>query len=93
MNKCSLLKRLTVLDFLAVDLHLFLDTHPEDKEAIARYNSVIKEADALRQAYEKNYGPLYSFRSKSNDDMFTWIDCPWPWQYDFNFTISKEDED
>lgn len=89
MAQNPLLKRLTILDFLAVDLQLFLDTHPDDSEAINKYNSVIKEADMLRNQYEKTYGPLYSFRSKSRDE-FTWIDSPWPWQREFNFKLSEE---
>ena len=34
MDRDSILKRLTVLDFLAVDLQLYLDSHPDCKEGI-----------------------------------------------------------
>lgn len=87
MNRDELLKRLTTLDFLAVDLQLFLNTHPDDKEAIAKYNSVIKEADSIRAILEKTDGPIYSFRSFSNDNKFNWVNEPWPWNKDFNFDI------
>ncbi len=33
MNKEQIIKRLAVLDFIAVDLQLYLDTHPEDMAA------------------------------------------------------------
>lgn len=92
MTEMDLLKRLTALDFMAVDLQLYLDTHPNDKEAIDKYNDTIKEADMLRSVYEKNYGPLFSFRSYNHSKEFGWIDNPWPWQRDANFDISKEDE-
>lgn len=68
-----LLNRLTVLDFMAVDLHLFLNTHPKDTDAIEKYNSIIKEADSIRCQYENLYGPLCSFRSLSKSQ-FRWID-------------------
>ncbi|MGN1319288.1 MAG: spore coat protein CotJB [Lachnospirales bacterium] len=87
MNRNELLKRLTILDFLSVDLQLYLDTHPDDKDAIEKYNSVIKEADTIRAMLEKMNGPIYSFRSYSNDDEFSWVDNPWPWEMDFNFDI------
>lgn len=87
MNRDDLLKRLTILDFLAVDLQLYLNTHPDDIEAIDKYNSVIKEADTIRAMLEKVDGPIYSFRSYSNSDEFTWIDNPWPWEKEFNFDI------
>ena len=63
MDRENLLKRLTMLDFMAVDMQLFLDTHPDDTNAIAKYNSIIREADNLRAQYEKSVGPLFSFRS------------------------------
>ena len=65
MNRDCMLKRLTVLDFLAVDLQLYLDSHPDDENAITKYNSVVDEADGLREQYENLYGPLFSFRSYS----------------------------
>ena len=70
MDRENLLKRLTMLDFMAVDMQLFLDTHPDDTNAIAKYNSIIREADNLRAQYEKSVGPLFSFRSYSPTENF-----------------------
>lgn len=89
MDRDSLLNRLTILDFMAVDLHLYLDTHEDDEEAIEKYNGILIEADAVRTVYEENYGPLCSYRSMSKTP-FTWIDDPWPWNRDFNYDVSKE---
>ncbi len=86
----SLLEELTILDFMAVDLGLYLDTHPEDTEAIKQYNVVVSNADKIRTQYEKQHGPLCSFRSGSNSSMFTWIDCPWPWEESANFSVRGE---
>ena len=58
MNREMLLSQLTALDFMAVDLGLYLNTHPEDSAAIAEYNKIIKAADMLRAKYEENFGPL-----------------------------------
>lgn len=90
MNRDSLLRELTALDFKAVDLQLYLDTHPTDMEALEMYNDTVEKADALRLEYEKCYGPLYSFRSLGGDK-YRWLDNPWPWENKFNFKISEED--
>ena len=90
MEKDALLKQITVLDFMAVDLHLFLNTHPDDVEALNMYNDVIANADKARQCYEQQYGPLTAYRSKGWEG-WTWKDCPWPWQSKFNFELRGEE--
>lgn len=88
MNRDELLKCLTELDFMAVDLGLYLNTHPHDEEATRKYNEAIEEAEKLRMTYETNFGPLCSFRSPARMK-WTWINKPWPWQEKFNFEIRR----
>lgn len=90
MNHEEILRRLTALDFVAVDLALFLDTHPDDREALDTYNDILTQADALRKQYEQLCGPLCSYRSMSAYP-WQWIDDPWPWQYTFNFNLPREE--
>lgn len=89
MSREQLLLKLTALDFMAVDLHLYLDTHPNDKEALAKYNSVIEEAEPLRQEYQTRYGPLYSYRSPSKFP-WQWVKGEWPSLKEFNFELVGE---
>jgi len=90
-DRDDLLKKLTELDFMAVDLQLFLNTHTTDTEAIALYNKVIKAADIIRAKYEKEYGPLCSFRSVSRcDNAWQWVENPWPWESESNFDVKSE---
>ena len=90
MNREMLLSQLTALDFMAVDLGLYLNTHPEDSAAIAEYNKIIKAADMLRAKYQQNLGPLCSFRSYARDkNNWQWINCPGPWAKDFNFMLEE----
>lgn len=91
MDRDKILNELTALDFMAVDLALYLDTHPMHREAIMLYNQIIETADVVREKYEAQFGPLCSFRSMDrNADMWTWIADPWPWDSSFNFQISGE---
>ena len=87
----TILKHLTALDFMAVDLHLYLDTHPYDREALNKYNWVNMQAGNMRSTYERLYGPLTSYRSLSAYP-WQWINNPWPWSYEFNFDLAGEEE-
>ena len=92
MNREELLKKLMELDFIAVDLALFLNTHPDHSEAIQTYNQVITAADAVRMKYEEAFGPLCSFRSYAMDENnWQWKDNPWPWQADANFSLAGKE--
>ncbi|MGN0136472.1 spore coat protein CotJB [Anaerotignum sp.] len=92
MDRNELLKTLTELDFIAVDLGLFLNTHPDNAEAIMAYNQVITAADTVRMKYEEAFGPLCSFRSyASNTQDWQWKDNPWPWQTDANFSLAGKE--
>ena len=86
MDKDVLLKQITILDFMALDLHLFLNTHPTNADALKMYNDVIANAEKSRCLYEENYGPLTAYRSEGAPG-WPWQDCPWPWQEQFNFTL------
>ena len=91
MSRDTLLKQLSAVDFFAVDLQLFLNTHPNDREALNKYNAVVGESAKLRQQYESTYGPVWSYRSSSQFP-WQWINDPWPWQYDFNFKLAGDDD-
>ena len=82
--KETLLLKLSGVEFAAIDMQLYLDTHPNDKKAIAMYNEFVSEAKMLRDEYEKNYGPLMSYISQSKENYFFWESEPWPWEKEFN---------
>ena len=97
INKTNkdLLKQLTVLDFMATDLHLYLNTHPEDALALKMFNDVTTKSAQVRKEYENHFGPLVSYRSSDIKDGQTpakwrWEDCPWPWERDFNFKLDDK---
>ncbi|MHC1684498.1 MAG: spore coat protein CotJB [Clostridiaceae bacterium] len=84
-NKEELLKQITALDFIMIDLHLYLNTHPTDRIALEKHNSVVMEANMLKSDYEKNYGPL-TYGSCSYYP-WQWINEPWPWEAEANFKL------
>ena len=88
MSRDELLRKITALDFFIIDIHLYLNTHPEDSEAIEMYNNRVVEVRQLRDEYNKRFGMLLANNSVSSTT-WQWIDNPWPWQKAFNFEVSE----
>ncbi len=77
----DLMKKIQEVDFALIDLNLFLDTHPQCKEALALFNELSYASENLKNEYQKNFGPLYA--TKSPDTVpFKWVDScyKWPWE-------------
>ena len=49
MNQKQLLKQIQSVSLMAVDLHLFLDTHPTNKEALKDYEKISKQYHMLKK--------------------------------------------
>jgi len=92
LDREALLRQITILDFMALDLHLYLNTHPDDNEALEMYNDCITNGDKARHQFEEDFGPLTAFRSDGQAG-WTWNRCPWPWQEGFNFEFSGSDRE
>ena len=75
----DLLYKLQAADFAAHDLMLYLDTHPCCQSALTLYHEKLREAKALREEYEKKYGPLTA-QSSSTRTPWQWIENPWTWE-------------
>lgn len=88
MSRDDLLRKITSLDFFITDLHLYLNTHPTDSEAIEMYNERVMEVRQLRDEYNKRFGMLLANNCVSSMP-WQWIDNPWPWQKAFNFEVSE----
>lgn len=72
------LRQVQEADFLALDLQLYLNTHPDCIRALELYTKTIKNAKELRKEYEKEYGPLTAGASSSQAP-WQWIKNPWTW--------------
>lgn len=75
----KLLKQLQMYHFAVVDAGLFLDTHPNDKEALNYFNKAKKLADGAREDFEKKYGPVM-MTSTEGHTKWEWALKPWPWE-------------
>ena len=84
----EMLMHLSVLDFMMLDLGLYLNTNPTDANALALHDTVARDASALRQAYETQFGPLTSRSASASNRQWDWISDPWPWEPLANFDIA-----
>lgn len=76
----QMLEQLQAVDFVLVELTLYLDTHPSDMDAINQFNQFAKERRQLKKAFEREFGPLLQYGNSYSAYPWNWSDSPWPWQ-------------
>ncbi len=76
-EKEKLLYHLMAVSFAITDLNLYLDLHPDCKEAFELFKRYVKEKRELTQEYVKMYEPTTV--TKTTGTKYTWINSPWPW--------------
>ena len=80
-KKESLLRQLSASQFATWELHIYLDTHSDDKKAYELYHKHVSRYETLKLEYESLYGPL----STGTGTTAEWLSDPWPWD------ITEED--
>ena len=76
----KLLKRIAAEDFAVIELHMFMDSHPNNKEAAMKLKEHDMKSQMLRKEFEETYGPLMANQIQAN--RWAWISDPWPWDAD-----------
>lgn len=82
-NQMALLKRIQEIEFVAVELNLYLDTHPCDEDALNDFCCASEMLMRLKKEYEAEYGPLMNFGFGGcgcSKTPWQWIESPWPWE-------------
>ena len=83
-SRQELMLKIQELSFACVDLNLYLDNHPEDKNAINTYNKFVSQFIQARCAYESKNGPLTNFGYAPSSYPWQWVNQPWPWDLEYN---------
>lgn len=76
-DRDRLLQRIATLDFAVVELHLFLDTHPNDTATAEKLAAFEMKSKELTSEFEEKFGPLTTSQLDAN--RWAWIANPWPW--------------
>lgn len=82
-ERVEMLKNIQALEFTAVELTLFLDTHPNEQRALMDYNQVTQQLRVAKSLYEQRYGPLMVFGQSPSKYPWQWIEEPWPWEIEY----------
>ena len=81
-EKDALRRRIYAVEFASWELHLFLDTHPNNNEAAEKLEEYRRRAGKLRKEFEEKYGPIGE--TTQNTSRWAWISDPWPWEKEAN---------
>ena len=79
MNQKELYEWIMMLGFCAVDMMLYLDTHPDDEEALNYFNQCTALYNAAKQSYQEQFGHLNAF-SEQERSSWDWNTAPMPWE-------------
>lgn len=76
----ELLLEIMKLSFAITDIGLYLDLHPDNKDLLEKFKTLVEKSCEKEMEYVKNYGPLELIDSSSSVQKFNWINNPWPWE-------------
>ena len=71
---------LMAIDFVTDELELYLDTHADDREAFALYQSILALRKEARERYVERYGVITQCDQLGRES-YTWLRDPWPWEF------------
>lgn len=74
------LAELQALEFVLVELGLYLDTHKDDQEAFQLFQQYAALEKEGRARYEALYGPITQ-PATADAKSYTWLNDPWPWNF------------
>ena len=74
------LTEMMAIDFVTDELELYLDTHADDEEAFALYQTFLLLKKEARERYVQRCSVV------TQEDMlgmneYAWLKEPWPWEY------------
>ena len=76
----SPMTEMMAIDFVADELELYLDTHSDDGEAFAMYQTILALQREARERYARMCGPVTQ-QDMLGAERYTWLGGPWPWEY------------
>lgn len=80
MERKDLLQWINEVSFAIVEITLYLDTHPNDAEALSFFHHYNEERKKAVKLYSDNYAPLTLDFMQDEQDHWNWASEPWPWE-------------
>ena len=78
-SKRQLMRRIQIYDFAITEAVLYLDGHPNCRQALAYLDKHKQLRNAAAAEYEKRFGPL-TVTGSDDMDTWRWVADAWPWE-------------
>lgn len=78
-NKEQMLKDISIVDFVMVELMLYLDTHPFDRNALEYFNHYARIKSQMMKEFAQKYYPLTKDLADCSKE-WKWGMAPLPWE-------------
>ena len=79
-EQAKMLTTIDALKFAMIDLNLYLDVYPNDREFIELFNKYRMQVNDMVKDYESKYGPLTLESDAMMSLPWAWARAPWPWE-------------
>lgn len=77
----KLLHDIGILNFVTIELSLYLDTHPADRNAMEYFNHYNHMTKQAKKEYAEKFGPLTLDTADTTDcGTWKWATLPMPWE-------------
>ena len=79
MEQKNLRFYIDAVSFAALDASLYLDSHPDDPEALEYFHHFNRARQQALKEYSMRFGPL-TLDTAQSSDRGKWALQPWPWE-------------
>jgi len=85
-SAAAMLLQIQKAGFFCDDLRLYLDTHPEDQQALSMFKEVLKQKKTLMKDFALSHYPLTVaciadiYEENPNSNCYCWKEGPIPWE-------------
>ncbi len=76
----QMLDWVNMVSFAVTEANLYLDTHPKDAAALSYFQEYSRLRNQALRDYASLYGPLTVDTARANQQMWEWVNDPWPWE-------------
>lgn len=79
-EQAEMLTYIDAYSFACIDLSLYLDVYPDDKDALMIFNQYRTNLKEYLVQYQNKYGPIIKSSDSLNSYPWKWNNSPWPWE-------------
>lgn len=76
----QMLDWVNMVSFAVQEVNLYLDTHPTDQAALSYFQEYNRLRHQALKEFAVMYGPLTIETARGNQQMWEWVNEPWPWE-------------